>query len=192
MIEIHMRHGEASTETGWGLTEEGQRQAATAAVYVQSHFSEAFSIGVHSGSRRAVETAQLLGLTGIEWAKDERLREVDWQGSPAPREFEPWSDMYMRVSAACEDWDANYANQNRIIVSHGGTMHMVRAYREQLIDTKFHLLFEEPFKCFTNCQMIIYTDQNPKEQAIDMDGMWVKSVYPWDLSRFGHDWIRLK
>ena len=192
MIEVHIRHGEASAETGWGLTKEGRRQVGTAAAYLQSHFSEAFSIAIHSGSRRAAETAQLIGLTGIQWATDDRLREADWQGNPVPREFEPWSDMYARVSKACKDWDVRYVNQNRLTVSRGGTIQMVRAYREQLIDTKFHLLFEEPFKYFTNCQMVIYTDQNPKGRTIKANGLWVKSVCPWDLSRFGHDWIRVK
>lgn len=191
MIEIHIRHGQASAETGWSLTKEGKKQAEAAATYLRAHFPEAFSIGMHSGSRRAIETAQLLGLRDIEWIKDERLRETDWQGGPVSREFELWKDMYGRVSAVCRDLDAKYVNQNRIIVSHGGTMQMVRACREGLIDSRFHLLFEEPRKYFTNCQMIIYTNVNPMSWVIEPEKLWVKSVCPWDESRFGHEWMQI-
>jgi broad specificity phosphatase PhoE len=183
MIEIHLRHGAASAETGWSLTEEGKRQTEAAATYLRTHFPEAFSVSIHSGSRRAIETAQLLGLSSIKWVKDERLHEGDWQGKPVPREFKLWKDMYIRVSAACKEWDTQGTNQNRIIVSHGGTMQMVRAYREGLIDSRFHLLFEEPRKYFTNCQIVIYTDEDPHDRTINHEKLWVKSVCPWDSDR---------
>ncbi|MDB5178589.1 MAG: phosphoglycerate mutase family domain containing protein [Patescibacteria group bacterium] len=190
MVEIHIRHGQASAETGWGLTKEGKRQAQAVAAYLQTHYPEAFTIGVHSGSRRAMETAQLLGLPDIEWANDARLREADWQGNPEPRKFEPWQEMYAQVAAACRDWDTQSAGKNRVVVSHGGTMRMVRAYREGLTGSRFHLLFEEPYKYFTNCQILIYTNESPKNGTIDPEKLWVKSVCPWDEGRFGHDWVR--
>lgn len=190
MIEIHIRHGKASAETGWGLTEEGKKQAEAAASYLRLHFPQTFSVGIHSGSRRAVETAQLLNRGDIGWIKDERLREGDWRGEPVPREFELWKDMYARVSAVCKEWDAQDTNQNRIIVSHGGTMQMVRAYREGYVNSQFHLLFEEPYKYFTNCQMVIYTNENPSDKSIDPKRLWVKSVCPWEMDRFGHDWMQ--
>jgi broad specificity phosphatase PhoE len=72
MIEVHIRHGEASAETGWGLTKEGRKQVGTAAAYLPSHFSEVFSIGIHSGSRRAAETARLVS-SGPQMIVYERL-----------------------------------------------------------------------------------------------------------------------
>jgi broad specificity phosphatase PhoE len=191
MIEIHIRHGAASAEAGWGLTEEGKRQAEAAASYLRLHFPQAFSVGIHSGSRRTVETARLLGLDDIEWVKDQRLREGDWKGEPVPREFELWKDMYARVSEVCKDWDAQDTNQNRVVVSHGGTMQMVRAYREGFIDSRFESLFEKPYKYFTNCQIIIYTDENPGDRNIDSKNRWVKSMCPWEVNRFGHDWMQI-
>lgn len=192
MIEVHIRHGEASAETGWGLTEAGKRQAEAAAKYLHSHFPKVFNVGIHSGSRRAIETAQLLGLTDVEWVKDERLREGDWKGGPVPKEFTLWKDMYARISTVYKDWIARDTSENRIVVSHGGTMQMVRAYREGLIDSKFYLLFEEPCKYFTNCQMIIYTNEDPDSKIVEPDKLWVKSVCPWDMGRFGHNWIEVR
>jgi broad specificity phosphatase PhoE len=132
MIEIHLRHGEASPVTG-SLTEAGETQANVAASYIKAHFPRALRIGIHSGSRRAVETAQLLELPRTAWTKDERLREADWKGIPEPREFEPWAEMYDRVASSLKDWDARNADDDRIFVTHGGTLRMVRAYREGFI-----------------------------------------------------------
>lgn len=191
MIEVHIRHGQASSESGWGLTEEGKRQAESAAAYLSAHFPEAFGIGIHSGSRRTMETAQLLGLAEIEWVKDVRLREADWKGEPEPRKFEPWKEMYAQVAAACKDWDAQDGSKSRIVVTHGGTMRMVRTYREGLSGSQFPLSFEEPYKYFTNCQILIYTDENPGDQTIDSEKWWVRSVCPWEADRFGHDWMQI-
>jgi broad specificity phosphatase PhoE len=174
-----------------GLDRRRQETGQAAAKYLHSRFPEIFNAGIHSGSRRAVETAQLLGLTDIEWMKDGRLRDGDWDG-PTPREFELWTDMYARISTVCKDWDTQSINENRIVVSHGGTMHMVRAYREGFVGSKFHLLFEEPYKYFTNCQIIIYTNENPDSQVVEPDKLWVKSVCLWNLERFGHDWIQVR
>jgi broad specificity phosphatase PhoE len=189
MNEVYVRHGEASAEANWHLTQTGKNQAEAAAKYLRSHFPRGFNRGLHSGSRRAAETAELLGIANIEWAKDERLREANWNGMPVPREFASWKEMYNRVGAACGDWHVQNSDSSRIIVSHGGTMQMVRAYRESLIDSRFHLLFAEPYKYFTNCQIIIYSDENPNDGVIDNSKLWVKSVCPWDLSRFDHDWM---
>lgn len=188
MIEIHIRHGEASSSNGWGLTEDGKSQVEAAAAYLRSYFSVNKTIGIHSGSRRAMETAQLLGL-GVEWLEDSRLQEVDWKGVPEPREFEPWLEMYTRVKAACKEWDANNGDSSRVIVSHGGTMKMIRAYREGLNGPRFSLLFEKPYKYFTNCQIIIYTNQNPYDEKSEAKDVWVKSVCPWN-EKFGHDWMQ--
>lgn len=191
MIEVHIRHGQASAEMNWGLTEAGKQQARTAAKFLTKNFSQPFAIGIHSGSRRAEQTAHMLDLTLTAWSSDSRLREADWKGNPEPKEFEPWRPMYTRVAAVCKDLDHNLANKNRVVVTHGGTMRMVRAYREGLIDSRYSALFQEPYKYFTNCQMIIYTDENPKTKIIEQNKLWVKSVCPWNEKYSGHDWIEI-
>lgn len=189
MVEVHIRHGQASSKTSWSLTEEGRIQAEAAADYLRANFPHFSPLGVHSGSRRAVETAQILGLADLEWSKDERLREADWKGAPEPSSFEPWAEMYTRVAAACESWDAQ--GGDLVVVTHGGTMRMVRAYREDLSGERFQSLFNEPYKYFNNCQMIIYSNENPANQSVELEKLWVKSVCPWDMGRFGHDWMQI-
>ncbi len=192
MVEIHVRHGQASAETGWGLTAEGKRQAKAAAKYLQTHFQQDFRVGIHSELRRAVETAHSLALPGIEWSTDMRMTEVDWRGHHEPREFGPWQGVYDRVAAACEDWDTNDTGSDRVVVSHGGTMRMVRAYREGLTGSRYPLMYEKPYKYFTNCQIVIYVKNvHPDTGAPDPGQLWVKSVCPWDEGQFGHDWMRV-
>jgi len=188
MIEVHIRHGEASAETNWGVTEDGKRQAMTAAAYLRTHFPEGFTVGVHSGVRRAVETAELLGLSTISWRTDARLREAEWRGGIEPQGVSFWQEAYDRVAAACEDLD-NYKEDNKVVVSHGGTLRMVRAYREGLVGQRHELLFQAPYKYFTNCQMIIYSDKDPETGVLEPQRLWVKSVCPWNEGQFGHDWL---
>lgn len=190
MVEIHIRHAEASGEFGWGLTPTGTEQAKLAGDYIRKYFSADFQLALHSGSRRAVQTAEELGFPDLVWVKDERLREADWLGRPEPQDFLQWKEMSGRVANVCEELDTRFPTQNRLIVSHGGTMRMVRVYRERLGEDKFSTLFQSPYKYFTNCQLIIYTDEDPATGNITPDSLWVKSVCPWDESgRFGHDWI---
>jgi broad specificity phosphatase PhoE len=188
MVEIHVRHGQASAETNWGLTPEGRRQAEAAATYLRTHFPQALRVGTHSGLRRAKETAQILN-ADIAWTEDARLVEADWQGRPEPREFTPWRGMFDRVAAACADLGTLDAENDRIVVSHGGTLRMVRAYHEGLVGSRYSRMYEEPYKYFNNCQIIIYSDTHPDTGITEQGSLWVKSVCPWDEGRFGHDWM---
>ena len=191
MIEIHVRHGEYSKDCGWGLTQEGKRQARSAAAYITEHFPNTFSAYIHSGSRRAKETALILQPAGSVWEEDRCLREIDWNSSPEPRKFAPWRGMFTRVAAACQSVDDSFDSKNRILVSHGGSMRMVRAFREHLEEENFPVLFTEPYKYFTNCQLIIYTDEDP-EKGNNVDSkLWVKSVCPWNQNHSGHDWLEV-
>lgn len=189
MIEIHVRHGEATAKYDWGLSSKGEDQARSASDYIHSHFPRKFLLGFHSGSRRAVETSQLLNFPLVAWTTDKRLREADWQGQPEPRKFSTWKEMYDRVASAYKEVDARHANEDRIYSTHGGTIKMARAFREGFTGSKFASLFEEPYKYFTNCQIIIYTNEDPTTGAIRNGRLWVKSVCPWDLDHFGHDWL---
>lgn len=190
MVEIHVRHGQASGEFGWGLTPIGIQQAELVGDYIRKHFPMDFKVSMHSGSRRAVQTAEKLGLSNLSWIKEERLREADWAGKPEPQDFMEWKKMYERVASVCEEVDKNFSNQNRIVVSHGGTLRMVRVYRENFDEEKFTALFQPPYKYFTNCQIIIYTNVDPATGKLTPNSLWVKSVCPWDeTGRFGHDWL---
>lgn len=193
MVEVHIRHGQASAEARWGLTEEGNLQVRAAREYLNTNFARDFQVGMHSGSRRAVETAQLLGYANIDWLTDSRLREADWGGRGEPQDFKEWEVMSQKVAAVCRELGERYAQQSRIISSHGGTLRMVRVAREGFEGARFLELFQEPYKYFTNCQLIIYSDENPNSGEIETGSLWVKSVCPWDpKGRFGHDWIKIE
>ena len=133
----------------------------------------------------------MLEIPGSIWDEDSRLREIDWKGNPEPRDFAPWRQMYTRVTETCRGVDDLYDSNNRILISHGGTMRMVRAFREHFEEENFPILFTEPYKYFTNCQLIIYTDEDP-EKGNNVDSkLWVKSVCPWNQNRSGHDWLEV-
>lgn len=192
MVEVHVRHGQASAEAHWSLTAEGRRQAGAAAAYLKEHFPGGFDATIHSGLRRAVETARMVGSPDAIWIEDSRLIEADWGGQAEPRVFGPWQDMYARVAAACQDWDAEVSSRNRLVVSHGGTMRMVRAHREGLVGPRYPAMFEKPYKYFTNCQIVIYSRVDPATGVSNAAHQWVKSACPWNLNHCGHDWLLVR
>jgi broad specificity phosphatase PhoE len=78
MLEIHIRHGQSSHSSPYDLTEKGQKEARIAGEYLHSHFPEGFEVGLHSGSLRAKQTAELLGYPSSNWKADRRLGELRW------------------------------------------------------------------------------------------------------------------
>ena len=68
-------------------------------------------------------------------------------------------------------------------------MRLVRTYREGFEEGRFHELFEPPYKYFTHCQIIVYSDQDPSGSS--GEGLWVKLVCPWDTGAFGHEWMKV-
>ena len=212
MIEVHIRHGQTSPETHWHLTEEGIEQARQAAEYLRRHFPGGFDLGIHSPSPRACETAELLGRKEFTWLADKRLKELDEgrkKGDEVPRDMHmadpPWEHFSWRASSDAESWgdqlarltslyqevDQKYPNKDRIFVSHGGTLRITRMYREGFTAETFSQLFREPYKYFTNCQIIIYSDEDPATGLASPETRWVKSVCPWDEGKFGHDWLKV-
>lgn len=47
------------------------------------------------------------------------------------------------------------------------------------------------YKYFNNCQLIIYTNENPENGQVNFGRLWVKSVCPWSEGQFGHDWLEI-
>ncbi len=182
MIEIHIRHGQASAETG-RLTSEGERQAIIAGQYIRDEFPRIFEHGFHSPSSRAVRTAGLLSLPGIKWSVNKNLSEKQAD--------ENWDQVIDRTQIITKELDSVYPSANRILVYHGGAMHAMRAHRENFLGPRFVHLFEVPYKYFNNTQLIVYTDETPEGRAANPSTWWVKSVCPWADAKFGHDWVEV-
>jgi broad specificity phosphatase PhoE len=182
MIEIHIRHGQASAETGQ-LTSEGKQQAILAGQYIRNEFPRIFEHGFHSPSSRAVKTAELLSFTDTLWKVNKNLSEK--------RADESWDQVIDRVRMITRELDSTYTSTNRILVYHGDAMHAMRAQRENFLGARFARLFEAPHKYFNNTQLIVYTDETPKGRAAKPGVWWVKSVCPWADGKFGHDWIEI-
>ncbi len=176
MIEIHLRHGQASTETGQ-LTGEGVQQAIIAGQYIRDEFPRIFEYGFHSPSNRTIKTAELLSLPGTNWSVNNNLTEK--------RANESWDQVITK------ELNSLYPRSNRILVYHGDAMHAMRAHRENFLGARFAYLFEAPYKYFNNTQLIVYTDETPEGQASEPGSWWVKSICPWANGKFGHDWIEI-
>ena len=183
MIEIHLRHGQASPETGQ-LTDEGIRQAVIAGQYIRNEYPRGFGCSLHSPSSRAAKTAELLAVPNIDWKPDDRLIEKHSE--------ESWAEVRVRCTKVAQEIDDTYAYDNRILVYHGEAMRAMRACCENFTGAHFWLLFEEPYKYFNNTQLIIYTDEPPDGQPAAPDTWWVKSICPWANGSFGHDWIEMR
>jgi broad specificity phosphatase PhoE len=179
MVEIHIRHAQASPQTG-RLTEEGENQAGIVGKYLRKEFDRPFKVALCSPSTRAAKTAELLRLPSLHWTTDKRLRELSGEG---------WDEGIARIGEVCEELDIQHSDQNRILVYHGDAMHAARAYREKFMGNRLRLLFEAPYKYFNNGQLIIYSDEDPESGAIHDGKRWVKSVCPWAEGKFGHDWM---
>lgn len=180
MIEIHIRHAQASPHTG-KLTGEGVRQAQLAGQYIRDSFPRTFEHGFHSSSSRAIQTAELLSLPSTTWHTRNELAEK--------QAGEGWDEVLGRARSVMQELDNAYTGMNRILVYHGDTMHAMRAQRENFLGMRFALLFEAPYKYFNNTQLIIYTDEAPHGYDKRPATWWVKSVCPWTDATFGHDWI---
>ena len=183
MIEIHIRHGQASAETGQ-LTGEGRQQAVIAGQYIRDEFPRIFEHGLHSPSSRALMTAELLSLPDTKWRADKNLTEK--------RANESWDRVIDRAQTIARELDSKYSGTNRILVYHGDTMHGMRAHRENFLGVRFSRLFEVPYKYFNNTQLIVYTDETPEGRDTKTGSWWVKSVCPWADGKFGHDWIEIE
>lgn len=180
MIEIHIRHGQASPVTGQ-LTPEGERQAVIAVKFIRAEFPDPFHVGFHSPSSRAADTAKLLALPNITWEVESGLAEKQLG--------ENWNQMIDRIKSVDHNINAMRPQSNRVLVYHGDAMHAMRAWREGFMGPRFDRLFEEPYKYFNNAQLIIYTDEAPQGRSVLAGSWWVKSVCPWAEGKFGHDWV---
>lgn len=182
MIEIHIRHGQASPQSGQ-LTEEGRQQAALAGQYIQDNFPPVFNYGFHSPASRAAKTAELLALPQTRWNVNHNLSEK--------QAGESWDQVIGRARAITRELNALHPNASRVLVYHGDALHAMRAYRENFLGPRFTMLFEAPYKYFNNTQLIIYTDETPEGSIAGPGTWWVKSVCPWAGTKFGHDWIKV-
>jgi broad specificity phosphatase PhoE len=182
MIEIHIRHGQASAETGQ-LTGEGEQQAIAAGQYIRDEFPRIFEYGFHSPSSRAVKTAELLSLPDTKWSPNESLSEK--------RADESWDQVIGRAQIITKELDNACSSSSRILVYHGDAMHAMRAHRENFVGPRFAQLFEVPYKYFNNTQLIVYADEMPEGRSAKPGTWWVKSVCPWAGGKFGHDWIEV-
>lgn len=208
MIEVHIRHGQMQREAPYGLTELGKEQAKAAAEYLHINFPRGFSVGFQSPSMRAKETTALLGYSDTSWYTDDRLRELSW-GEQPPKDVdslsktpeyqtftwrnhptgESWEEVGTRLTTFFAEVDATHPDGDRIFSYHGNALRTTRFLRELREPALFVKTFEEPYKYFTNCQIIIYSNENPETGEISAGERWVKSVCPWDLERNGHDWL---
>ncbi|WP_084179031.1 histidine phosphatase family protein [Fimbriimonas ginsengisoli] len=176
--ELVRQMREEQEESSWPLTELGRKQAALAGEWLRKNIEGGYDASYVSPFLRTRETAEGLGLEGLKWEIDDRLREREW-GEYSTEGYKPYtSQQYLTDLALCAnlDWKTEYPGaesildmvprveafltdamlktpQGRIIaVTHGGTIRAIQTVLEHL--TRGERL--PPDRRLSNCCVVMY------------------------------------
>ena len=118
-----------------GICSDGEVQARITSRYIGELITSIetdFTLGLTSTFPRTLQTRDMLLLPHtIEWQERNELREFDGGHRGEPRE--PWERVFKRVGRVVErDLSATPEGAGAIIISHRGTMNVLRAYIQGL------------------------------------------------------------
>ena len=187
------------------LTELGRKQAELAGVWLRENFSRGFDRYEVSEYVRAMETAALLGLPNANWFLNSYLIEREWgdlDGFPLnARELlfaqtlkmrnvqpffwrapngESFNDLCMRADRILDTYSRKCSDGSVICVNHGELILALIMRIERLtVDMAIRLLRSKKNEDqIWNCQIIIYSRQNPDTGEVSERMEWVRMVRP--------------
>lgn len=187
------------------LTTRGREQAQAAGVWLKENLRGPFDLAYSSDYVRARETAGELGIEGQVWHITFNLHERDHgvmrsllgkelEEARAAKKANPFywrplggesvADLCVRVDRVLATVRKRYSEKRVIIVAHAEVMQAFRVRIEHILPEEYRKFSSgNVFDHIHNGQILHYTRRDPMSGEVSAQTEWVRSVYPWDMSK---------